>query len=91
MHKTKDRNGVLIFVAWKSRKFSIVGDEGIHAKVGGPFWNETRDSMTAHFSKNDITGGILAGVRSVGDKLKAHFPSKSGDRNELSDNLSEGT
>lgn len=91
MHRTKERNGVLIFVAWKSRRFVILGDEGIHGKVGELFWNGARDAMTAYFSKNDLMGGIEAGIRSVGEKLKTHFPSEAGGKNELSDNLSEGT
>ena len=91
MHRTKERNGVLIFVAWKSRKFAILGDEGIHTKVGDSFWNKTRDGMAAYFSKNDMVGGVQAGVRSVGERLKTYFPAKTGGRNELSDKLSEGS
>lgn len=90
MHRTKERNGVLIFVAWKSRKFAIVGDEGIHEKVGDAFWNGTCDRMAGFFSKNDLPGGIRAGVLSAGDKLKAHFPFEKNDKNELSNKVSGG-
>ena len=40
MHKTKERNGVLIFIALKSKRFAILGDSGIHEKVENDFWNE---------------------------------------------------
>lgn len=34
MFRTKDRNGVLIYLALKSHKFAIIGDSGINEKVG---------------------------------------------------------
>ena len=90
MHRTKDRSGVLIFVAWKSRNFSIMGDEGIHRKVGDSFWNETRDRMQAEFLQGELLKGILAGVTSAGVALKKHFPRAAQDKNELPDTLTQG-
>ena len=89
MHRTRERNSVLIFIALKSRAFAIVGDEGIHARAGDAFWNATRDIMASYFAKNQIKEGILAGVLSAGDKLKENFPRKSGDINELPDTVTE--
>lgn len=91
MQRTKERNGVLLFVSWKSRQFAILGDEGIHQKVGDDFWKQTRDQMVRHFSNDDVSGGIVAAVKSVGEKLKTHFPAQSTDKNELSNTMSEGT
>ena len=90
MHRTREHNAVLIFVALQSRLFAIFGDEGMHGKVGDVFWNAARDKMQDHFVKNDIVGGIVAGVQSVGKKLKEHFPAAAGNRDELSDTVSEG-
>ncbi len=90
MHRTRHRNGVLIFVALKSRCFAIVGDEAMHAKVGERFWSETRDRMAPHFLKGDIAKGIVEGVRSAGEKLKRHFPSDGRDANELPDTVTGG-
>jgi len=39
MHKTKDRNGVLIYIAFESKKFAIIGDSGINEKVSDNFWD----------------------------------------------------
>ena len=90
MHRTKKRNGVLLFIAWKSRSFAVVGDEGIHRKVGDFFWNETRDRMQAEFEKGDLAGGILAGVNAAGEALKKYFPHGADDKNELSDTVTQG-
>ena len=87
MHRTEHRNGVLIFIAPKTRTFAILGDKAIHEKVGDHFWNSTRDTMASHFSKNQIAEGILAGVASAGGELKRHFPGRNDGKNELPDEV----
>ena len=89
MDKTAERNGVLIFVALKSHQFAIIGDQGIHEKVGEDFWNKTRDVMLSHFEQGDITGGIVAAVHDAGERLKEFFPKKDNDQNELSNTVTE--
>ena len=39
MAATKDRNAVLFFVVPARRKFVVLGDSGIHEKVGQEFWH----------------------------------------------------
>lgn len=90
MHNTKDKNGVLIYVAYKSRKCAIVGDEGINAVVPANFWDECYATMTTHFKSDDFGGGIAAAILKVGEKLKEFFPYQSDDVNELSDEISFG-
>lgn len=90
MDKTRDRNGVLIYVAYKSRKCAIVGDKGINDVVGENFWDDCYHLMTEHFKTSDFGGGIAAAVLKVGDKLKEFFPYYEGDVNELPDDISFG-
>jgi uncharacterized membrane protein len=40
MHHTKERNGVLIYVAYVDHVFAILGDKGIHEKVPEHFWDD---------------------------------------------------
>ena len=89
MDRTKDRNGVLIFIALDSRKFAIVGDRGIHERVGDEFWGKTRDIMGTYFAKGLVKEGVVAGVMSVGEQLKKFFPAKPKDVNELPDKVTE--
>ncbi len=87
MHRTQERNGVLIFISWKKRELAIVGDRGIHERVGDSFWTGTRDKIIGYFSQGQFPEGIVAGVSEVGEKLKQFFPSTGYDTNELSDDV----
>lgn len=90
MYNTKDRNGVVVYVAVQSRKFSIVGDSGINSKVGDDFWDDVKEIMKQRFSSGDITGGLVSAVEAVGLKLKDFFPYSSDDVNEQPDEISFG-
>jgi len=88
MHKTKARNGVLVFIVPEAKQFAILGDKGINKQVPDNFWDSTKDLMQSHFRKGDFTTGICVGVEAVGEQLKTYFPYQSDDVNELPDEIS---
>lgn len=89
LYKTKQRNAVLIFIALESHRFAIVGDTGIHEKVGEHFWQAEKDLMLEYFKRGDIEGGLVLGIQKVGEQLKSYFPGIHGDVNELSNTVTE--
>ncbi len=89
MENTRERNGVLIYIAVQDHHFAIFGDEGIDKAVPEGFWDTTRDVMQAHFRKGEFRAGIEAGVRSAGRELKAHFPWNPDDTNQLSNEITK--
>ena len=54
MTKTKERNGILIYLNPNNKNFLVMGDQGIHAKVGQEFWEKISREMKAHFKKQSI-------------------------------------
>lgn len=90
MDKTELRNGVLFYLAVKSKKFAIIGDEGINVKVPKDFWDEVKEEMKTHFVNQEFTEGLALGIQKAGKLLKKHFPHHSDDINELSDEISFG-
>jgi uncharacterized membrane protein len=90
MHKTELRNGVLFYLAIDDHKFAILGDAGINMKVPADFWNETKDIVISRFKEGAFTDGLSAGIIKAGEQLKTHFPYKTGDLNELSNDISFG-
>jgi uncharacterized membrane protein len=87
MNKTKERTGVLIFLLLEDKKFYILADEGIHSKVEEGKWSKVAAEISAHFSQKNFKNGIIKGVEMVGEELSRHLPRKSGDKNELSNEV----
>jgi uncharacterized membrane protein len=88
MHKTAERNGVLFYLATENRKFAIIGDSGIHAKVPEGFWNEISENMANNFREGKFTEGLSSGIILAGKQLQKHFPYRQDDVNELPDDIS---
>ena len=76
MHRAKERNGVLIFVAPRARKFAVIGDAGVHERCGDEFWSALAGEMTGHFKKGDFTEGLIHAINKAGELLAKHFPRK---------------
>src|SRR3989338_2307376 len=85
MTKTRDKTGVLILLVWEERKFAIVGDTGIHAKLGDDYWASRAEELKSYFAAGDCVRGLTAVVENVGRELAKHFPRKADDRDELPD------
>ena len=91
MRKTKDRNGILFFVVPSRRRFAIIGDEGIHNKVGQDFWEKLVVAMAEDFKLGDFNAGLQKGIAQAGRSLAEHFPYQGEkDVNELSDDIDFG-
>lgn len=88
MHKTALRNGVLFYLAVEDRKFAIIGDAGINAKVPADFWDKAKETMVENFKAGKFTEGLSKGILMAGEQLKTHFPHQADDVNELPDEIS---
>jgi len=87
MHKTKLRNGVLIYVATVDRKFAIIGDAGINKVVPENFWDGTKEDMLKHFKYGNLVEGIVTGLEISGNHLQKYFPNQNNGANELPDDI----
>lgn len=90
MHKTELRNGVLFYLALEDRKFAILGDGGINAKVEDDFWDSTKEMVINKLKEGLYAEGLSDGIIRAGEILKKHFPYQTDDVNELSDEISFG-
>jgi uncharacterized membrane protein len=88
MQKTKERNGVLFYLAVEDKKFAIIGDGGINAKVAPDFWDNVKEILQDNFKAGKFTEGLSEGIVLAGQQLKTHFPHQADDVNELSDEIS---
>lgn len=91
MDNTQMRNGVLIYVAVNLKQFYIYGDQGIHAKVGDNFWDNTKNVILEAFKQAKFAYGLSAGIKEIGKALANYFPiDLVKDKNELPNEISKG-
>jgi putative membrane protein len=72
--RTRNRNGLLIFVSLAERYARIIADEGIAHKVSGLEWQSAIDALTAHMRDGHIATGFIAAIERCGAVLAAHAP-----------------
>ncbi len=85
LEKTKGRSGVLLLVALKDHKIAILGDIGIHEKVGDQFWGVVILRAIEHFKAGEPLRALLSAIDEIGHAFRAHLPGEKGEGNELSD------
>jgi uncharacterized membrane protein len=90
MHKTPERNAVLIFVAPRAHKFAIVGDKAIHEKCGEALWARLVNQMRDHFRNEKFSEAMVDAIREIGEALATQFPGRSTSSGELLDETVEG-
>ena len=72
---------------FEQKYLTIIGDEGIHAKVNQTFWDQMHDQITTQFSKGNFHDGLKNAVLETGLELKKYFPIKGVNPNELSNEI----
>ena len=88
MDKTKDRNGTLIYVAVKDHQAAILGDIGIHQKVGQHYWEDEIRKMFLYFKQEHLAEGLCNIINDIGEALHFYFPyDRKTDKNELPDEI----
>ncbi|HTY79294.1 MAG TPA: TPM domain-containing protein [Candidatus Bathyarchaeia archaeon] len=88
MHKTAARSGVLIYISVADHKLAVIGDKGIHERVGDAYWRELVDAVRARMRAQRSREGLEHAIAEVGRALGHHFPRRPDDKNELPDEVS---
>lgn len=88
MNKTRDKTGILLLIVLAERKFQILADTGINAKVNQKTWDEIAGKLSESFKSGHYLNGITDSVIRIGSILANYFPIKSDDTNELSNEVS---
>ncbi len=92
MDKTELRNATLIYLAVDDHQVAVLGDEGIHQKVGAQYWKEEVAKMLQKFRAEKLVDGVCVAITDLGEALQHHFPYNSDtDKNELPDDIIFGS
>lgn len=86
--RTQHGTGVLVFASLRERRAVVLGDHGIHAKMGDAEWQRAVDVLVAGMGRGDPAAGFREAIGICGAKLAEHFPrTGAGPGNELPDTL----
>lgn len=88
MYATERRNGVLIYIAFESRCFAIIGDSGINEVVPSDFWDSEKNLLAQYLRSGDATTGICLVIEAIGENLAKFFPPVDNDINEQPNEIS---
>lgn len=87
MSATRERNGVLFYLAHEDHKFAVIGDQGIYSRTHPDFWDSTKELLRENFKRGAFAEGLSLGIGEAGLQLKKYFPYQSDDVNELPDDI----
>jgi len=87
VYKTTEHSGVLIFASVLERKFFVIADSGIAAKVAQTEWDGICKIMTAGLKEHRAAQAFVSAVQECGRILQEYFPNKEENTNELPDGL----
>lgn len=88
LHKTAQRNAVLLYVSVDDRKVSILADGGAKAHLSEQFLSETLSALIKDFKSDKYAEGIGNCFMNIALALKLHFPYQENDINEISNTVS---
>lgn len=89
LQRTEEGTGVLVFASLFEREAVVLGDHGIHARMGDD-WNQAVAALVAGLRAGDAAKGFVDAVAVCGARLAEHFPrdpSSHPPRNELEDQI----
>jgi uncharacterized membrane protein len=88
MHKTKQRNALLVYIQIYPSALAIIGDLGIHPHVNESTWEVWKNQLIEDFSQGHFSQGMSKLLDDVAQHLAPAFPWHTDDINELSDSIS---
>jgi putative membrane protein len=87
LHQTRDHTGLLLLVSELERRVVILGDSGVHARVGDQGWQRHVDSLVRQIRKGQTVHGILEVLREIETTAGSAQPVRADDTNELPDSV----
>lgn len=90
LHRTAEGTGVLVFASLLEHGAVVLGDRGIHGKVGDAAWDRALAALLAGIRARSPGQGFVDAVQLCGERLAEHFPrdpAAGSGPNELGDSL----
>lgn len=87
LHRTRNQTGILVFISLLERKVRIMGDRGIHTKIGQSFWNARADELVKGIREGNTVHALTEVLDKCGAELAIHFPCGADNPDEVPDDV----
>ena len=87
VHHTRDKTGVLVFVALLERQVAVIADRGVESAVPPAEWAKIRRDLNAVFRAKNPAAELSARLDGLAAVFGRYVPQVEDDANELPDNL----
>jgi putative membrane protein len=88
--RTRDRTGMLILLSELEHRVVILGDRGIHERVGDAGWKDHVDHVIFAIQRGEPARGLLDVIERLGAAHGERNPAAKDDMNELPDEIVRG-
>ena len=83
LYKTRDANGILLYISVMEQKVWILADTNINAEIKQQEWDSMVVDLTAGIKAGKSAEAICEAIQRIGQILQTHFPYKKDDEDEL--------
>lgn len=83
LFKTREENGILLYISILERRVWILADSGINARIQQEQWQDIINQTTRGIKEKRQCEAICEAITHIGAILKKHFPIQEDDKNEL--------
>jgi len=90
LYKTRDASGVLFFISLFEHRVWILADKGIYEKIAPEALQAHAAAVAGAVKTGNAAQVLCVQIRTVGAILAEHFPIKSDDTNELTNEVMTG-
>lgn len=90
VYETRDRTGILLLISELEHRVVILGDRGIHERVGDTGWQHQVAHLIQRIRDGKPADGVLEVIAELRQQLEMHFPPRPDDTNELPNTVVRG-
>jgi uncharacterized membrane protein len=81
--RTRHRNGSLIVLFARQRRFVVLGDDALAEIIGPQGWQEISEEMSALLREGRRVEALTGVIRRIGTTMAAHWPPDASNPDEL--------
>ncbi|WP_163337639.1 TPM domain-containing protein [Desulfopila sp. IMCC35008] len=83
LYRTRQENGILVFISVLEKKVWVLGDRGINERVGPNEWQDIIKELSEGIRDDQQCEAICRSITRIGNVLRHHFPIQEDDHDEL--------